>query len=100
MELDETDPTVWLKLEAATNDYIKNNSTAFKKVCENLLQNQNDEKLPDSLHSQFKAKRPNTGMIADLNFSYRGRCTNISKIVSSRVAWVKMVNIFVLAETG
>lgn len=66
MELDETDPTIWLKLEAATNDYIKNNSLAFKKVCEKLLQNHNDEKLPDILHSPqfFKAKRPNTGMIA------------------------------------
>ncbi|XP_071687897.1 phospholipase A I-like [Rutidosis leptorrhynchoides] len=61
MELDETDPTVWLKLEAATNDYITNNSAAFKKVCENLVQNHNDEKLHDSLNSPFKAKRPQTG---------------------------------------
>nr|XP_043611234.1 phospholipase A I-like [Erigeron canadensis] len=63
MELDETDPTIWLKLEAATHDYIKNNSSAFKKVCENLLQNNSDEKLPDNLQSQqlFKANRPNTG---------------------------------------
>ncbi|KAI7752594.1 hypothetical protein M8C21_010642, partial [Ambrosia artemisiifolia] len=63
MELDETDPTIWLKLEAATNDYIKNNSSAFKNVCEKLLQNHNDEKFPDNLQSQqlFKAKRPCTG---------------------------------------
>ncbi|KAM0012207.1 putative phospholipase A(1) [Helianthus debilis subsp. tardiflorus] len=63
MELDETDPTVWLKLEAATNDYIKNNSSAFENVCQKLLQNHNDEKYLDNLHSQqlFKAKRPCTG---------------------------------------
>nr|XP_043620589.1 phospholipase A I [Erigeron canadensis] len=63
MELDETDPTVWLKLEAATDEYIQNNSPAFKKVCERLLLNQSDEKLPDNLNSQqfLKAKGPNTG---------------------------------------
>ncbi|KAL8259333.1 hypothetical protein R6Q59_027286 [Mikania micrantha] len=60
MELDETDPTIWLKLEAATNDYIKNNSLAFKNVCEKLLQNHNNEKVPDNLPSQqfFKTKHP------------------------------------------
>lgn len=58
MELDETDPTVWLKLEAATDEYIKNNSPAFKKVCERLLLNHSDEKLPDNLNPQqfLKAK--------------------------------------------
>ncbi|KAI7755793.1 hypothetical protein M8C21_014917, partial [Ambrosia artemisiifolia] len=63
MELDETDPTVWLKLEAATDEYIKNNSPAFKKVCEKLLLSCSDEKLPDNLNSQqfLKAKGPNTG---------------------------------------
>uniref|UniRef100_A0A166IVX7 Patatin n=1 Tax=Daucus carota subsp. sativus TaxID=79200 RepID=A0A166IVX7_DAUCS len=43
MELDETDPTVWLKLEAATEEYIQNNSPAFKNLCERLLQNQQDD---------------------------------------------------------
>ncbi|KAI3682880.1 hypothetical protein L1987_83215 [Smallanthus sonchifolius] len=63
MELDETDPTIWLKLEAATNDYIKNNSSAFKNVCEKLLQNHNNEKFHDHLPSQqfLKTKRPSTG---------------------------------------
>lgn len=37
MELDETDPAVWLKLEAATEEYIRNNSQAFNNVCERLL---------------------------------------------------------------
>ncbi|XP_076923033.1 phospholipase A I-like [Bidens hawaiensis] len=63
MELDETDPTVWLKLEAATDEYIQNNSPAFKKACERLLLNHIDDKLPDNLNSQqfFKANGPNTG---------------------------------------
>ncbi|CAH1448316.1 unnamed protein product [Lactuca virosa] len=63
MELDETDPTVWLKLEAATEEYIQNNSTAFKKVCERLLLNHSDEKLLDNLTSQpfLKSGGPNTG---------------------------------------
>lgn len=67
MELDETDPTVWLKLESATDEYIQNNSPAFKKVCERLLLNQSDEKLPDNLNSQqfLNTKGPN-GIIAKL----------------------------------
>ncbi|PWA63242.1 armadillo-type fold protein [Artemisia annua] len=62
MELDETDPTIWLKLEAATNDYIRNNSATFKKVCKRLVPNHNDDELPDNLQSQqfSKAKHPNT----------------------------------------
>ncbi|KAF5763476.1 putative phospholipase A(1) [Helianthus annuus] len=51
MELDETDPTVWLKLEAATDEYINNNSPTFKKVCEKLLLSCSDEKPPDNLNS-------------------------------------------------
>ncbi|XP_077219901.1 phospholipase A I-like protein isoform X2 [Tasmannia lanceolata] len=37
MELDETDPAVWLKLEAATKEYIHTNFESFKNVCERLL---------------------------------------------------------------
>lgn len=69
MELDETDPTIWLKLEAATNDYIENNSSAFKQVCEKLLQNYKDGKIPDILNSpQFlKPRRLNIGTIGLLH---------------------------------
>ncbi|XAR53777.1 Phospholipase A(1) [Bertholletia excelsa] len=57
MELDETDPTIWLNLEAATEDYIQNNSSAFKSLCERLLHNQHDEKFSRGLKSQqLKAK--------------------------------------------
>eukprot|EP00250_Pteridium_aquilinum_P010694 c19570_g1_i2 orf=492-3833(-) len=33
MELDETDPTVWVKLEAATQEYIDANAAAFQSAC-------------------------------------------------------------------
>ncbi|KAI3972379.1 hypothetical protein MKW92_046154 [Papaver armeniacum] len=39
MELDETDPAIWLKLESATQEYIEENSEAFKNVCHRLLMN-------------------------------------------------------------
>ncbi|KAK8470847.1 hypothetical protein PHAVU_003G077100 [Phaseolus vulgaris] len=37
MELDETDPTNWLKLESAIEEYIQKNHQAFENVCERLL---------------------------------------------------------------
>ncbi|KAK8664862.1 hypothetical protein V6N13_084635 [Hibiscus sabdariffa] len=53
MELDETDPTVLLKLEDTVKDYIQNNSEAFKIVCERLLiPFSHDEKLTRNLKSQ------------------------------------------------
>ncbi|KAI3456431.1 hypothetical protein Pfo_013094 [Paulownia fortunei] len=52
MELDETDPANWLKLEGATDEYIQNNSIAFKNLAERLLESTHDEKSSDSLKSQ------------------------------------------------
>ncbi|KAK6149781.1 hypothetical protein DH2020_017306 [Rehmannia glutinosa] len=52
MELDETDPAIWLKLEGAADEYIKNNSIAFKNLAERLLESSHDEKSSDSLKSQ------------------------------------------------
>ncbi|XP_028762953.1 LOW QUALITY PROTEIN: phospholipase A I-like [Neltuma alba] len=37
MELDETDPTIWLKLESAVDEYIQKNHQALESVCEKLL---------------------------------------------------------------
>ncbi|KAL9236627.1 hypothetical protein vseg_011271 [Gypsophila vaccaria] len=37
MDLDETDPAGWLRLEAATEEYIQKNSEAFKSACEKLM---------------------------------------------------------------
>lgn len=53
MELDETDPSIWLKLEAATEEYIQKNFQAFKNLCEQLVPRcQNDEKLMEKMKSQ------------------------------------------------
>ncbi|KAJ9169072.1 hypothetical protein P3X46_020540 [Hevea brasiliensis] len=53
MELDETDPAVWLKLEAAVEEYIQTNSEAFKNVCERLLMPyKHDDKLLEYLKNQ------------------------------------------------
>ncbi|EEF43897.1 conserved hypothetical protein [Ricinus communis] len=52
MELDETDPAVWLKLEAAVDEYIQTNSDAFKNVCERLLlPYQHDDKFSENLRN-------------------------------------------------
>lgn len=37
MELDETDPSVWVKLEAATQEYIDANAVAFQSACDCLV---------------------------------------------------------------
>ncbi|URE37227.1 patatin-like phospholipase family protein [Musa troglodytarum] len=64
MELDETDPAIWLKLEAATEEYIQKNCQLFKNVCERLVPRENEEKLIERLNSQqfSKSKPPNTGL--------------------------------------
>ena len=65
MELDETDPAVWLKLEAAVEEYIQNNSLSFKSACERLLLPfQQEDKLSANLRSQYlsKAKPSNAGI--------------------------------------
>lgn len=61
MELDETDPTIWLRLEAATQDYIQSNSKSFKSLCDKLLENSHEDKLIESQKFQqyIKAKGSN-----------------------------------------
>ncbi|KAL3820686.1 hypothetical protein ACJIZ3_006591 [Penstemon smallii] len=61
MELDETDPAIWLKLEGATNEYIQNNLNSFKNLTERLLESPHDEKFSENIKSQqlFKAKISN-----------------------------------------
>lgn len=57
MELDETDPAVWLKLEAAVEEYIQKNSLSLKDACERLLTPfQHDEKWSENLRSQHFPK--------------------------------------------
>ncbi|KAL4201106.1 hypothetical protein AMTRI_Chr02g256950 [Amborella trichopoda] len=61
MELDETDPAEWLKLEAATEEYIMNSSQAFKNVFDRLVLD--EEKWSEKFRSlNFSNSKPsNTG---------------------------------------
>lgn len=57
MELDETDPTIWRKLESAVEEYIQQNHLAFENACERLLLPfQHEEKWSENL----KTKLPKT----------------------------------------
>ncbi|XP_047062690.1 phospholipase A I [Lolium rigidum] len=56
MELDETDPAVWLKLEAATEEYIQKNLQDFKNVCELLV-------------PRYQEQEKSSGIIKSLSFS-------------------------------
>ncbi|XP_042422913.1 phospholipase A I-like isoform X1 [Zingiber officinale] len=65
MELDETDPAIWLKLEAATEEYIQKHSELFKNVCERLVsRNENEERMLERLNGQqyYKTKSSNQGL--------------------------------------
>lgn len=56
MELDETDPAVWLKLEAATEEYIQKNLQVFKNVCELLV-------------PRYQEEEKSSGIVKSLSFS-------------------------------
>ncbi len=65
MELDETDPAVWLKLEAATDEYIQKNFQDFKNVCELLVPRyQEEEKSSETTKSMLfsRFKPSNSGL--------------------------------------
>ena len=66
MELDETDPNNWLKLESAVEEYIQKNHQAFENACERLLLPfQHDEKRSENLRSKsLKKKESNEGIVA------------------------------------
>ncbi|KAL9255083.1 Phospholipase A I-like protein [Drosera capensis] len=65
MELDETDPSGWLRLETAAEEYVQRNAEAFKKVCERLLLPfQQDERLSEvskALHATKPKAADNDG---------------------------------------
>ncbi|KAF3965203.1 hypothetical protein ACB098_05G177400 [Castanea mollissima] len=82
MELDETDPAVWLKLEASVQEYIQNNSHAFKNVCERLLlPYQNDEKWSENIRIQHYPK--SKGSSADVNGPSLGWRRNVLLVEAS-----------------
>ncbi|KAG0472481.1 hypothetical protein HPP92_017027 [Vanilla planifolia] len=77
MELDETDPAIWLKLEAATEEYIQKNNQVFQNVCERLLSKSvQDEKLSEKLKN---------GSITNSKFS------NAALDDSPSLGWRRMV---------
>ncbi|KAH9606687.1 hypothetical protein KSS87_014896, partial [Heliosperma pusillum] len=56
MDLDETDPAGWLRLESAVEEYIKSNSEAFKSASERLmLPSQQEVKWSDGVKSPPKS---------------------------------------------
>ncbi|XP_078437469.1 phospholipase A I-like protein isoform X2 [Wolffia australiana] len=64
MELDETDAAEWVKLEAATEEYIKSNAETFKSALDCLMPRHHaDERPLEKLNSQYfpRAKSPNAG---------------------------------------
>lgn len=65
MELDETDPTNWLKLESAIEEYIQKNHQAFENVCERLLLPfHHEEKWSENLrHKLPKTKESLEGIV-------------------------------------
>lgn len=62
MELDETDPANWLKMEAAVDEYIQSYPIAFKSACERLLLPfQQEDRLSDNLKSNNGSKMKGSG---------------------------------------
>ncbi|XP_059435789.1 phospholipase A I [Corylus avellana] len=81
MELDETDPAVWLKLEAAVEEYIQNNSQALKNVCERLLLPYQNEKWSENLRIQHYPK--SKGSTVDMNGPSLGWRRNVLLVQAS-----------------
>lgn len=63
MELDETDPAIWLKLEAATQEFIESKSQDFKDVCERLVpQYINEDKWSEN-SQYFPRTKPSNSVL-------------------------------------
>ncbi|KAF6175780.1 hypothetical protein GIB67_035907 [Kingdonia uniflora] len=68
MELDETDPALWLKFEAATQEYIQKNCESFKNVCERLLLPYDKEGTwPEKFQSQHISKTKLSSIVLNEN---------------------------------
>jgi len=67
MELDETDPAEWIKLEAATDEYIQHNSLAFKNVCGCLFPGHQYEEnwMEKSKSHNFHKAKTSNGVLKD-----------------------------------
>lgn len=70
MELDETDPTIWRKLESAVEEYIQQNHLAFENACERLLLPfQHEEKWSENLKTKLPKTKESIEGILDHMFS-------------------------------
>ncbi|KAK8947196.1 hypothetical protein KSP39_PZI006961 [Platanthera zijinensis] len=66
MELDETDPAIWLKLEAATSEYIQKSSQAFGRLFECLLSRYADEeKMAEKLKNHHLSNSKHSNAVLD-----------------------------------
>ncbi|KAI4298662.1 hypothetical protein L6164_032195 [Bauhinia variegata] len=85
MELDETDPTVWMKLEGAVDEYIQKNNQALENACERLiLPFHHEEKWSENLKSQLpKTKESNEGIAAGASGPTLGWRRNVLLVEAS-----------------
>jgi hypothetical protein len=57
MDIDVTDPAIWLKLEAATDEYIQKNFLAFKNLCELLVPRYQEEEKLSAIYNSLSFSR-------------------------------------------
>jgi hypothetical protein len=57
MDIDVTDPAIWLKLEAATDEYIQKNFLAFKNLCELLVPRYQEEEKLSAIYNSLSFLR-------------------------------------------
>lgn len=82
MELDETDPAIWKRLEASVEEYIQNNSEDLKNVCERLLlPYQNDERWSENVRIQQQPK--SKGSTTDMSGPSLGWRRNVLLVEAS-----------------
>ncbi|XP_031494059.1 phospholipase A I isoform X1 [Nymphaea colorata] len=65
MELDETDPAVWLKLEAATEEYMQKNIQSFKSLCDRLVPYRDEEKPDKTTSYYFPTTKQSSAVVDD-----------------------------------
>lgn len=72
MELDETDPAVWSKLETATQEYVDANAAVFEAACNAIAPLSHEEDLwLDKTRSSRGGTRVSQFGKGMLHFSFR-----------------------------
>ena len=77
MELDETDPAIWLKLEAATEEYIQKNFQAFKNVCELLVPRYQEEEKSSEITKSLSFSRLKSSNSGLYSTDFSALCNNL-----------------------